>query len=107
MKLTAAKSYVENILSSRILDGEAMLFIINNHILDSEDRLLKKLSCPKRVADLVLETPGGAESLCTHCERNVLNTDFFDETEIIHRLDEDLNTCLKINRYNPIFRVIE
>ena len=84
-----------------------MLFIVNNRVLDPEGRLLKKLSCPKRVADLVLETPSGAESLCTHCERNVLNTDFFDESEIIHRLNKDPSICLKINRYNPTFQVIE
>ena len=27
------------------------------------------------------ETPDEAKSLCTHCERNVLNTDFFNESE--------------------------
>ena len=84
-----------------------MLYIQNSNVIDSEGRLLKKLSCPKRITDLVLETPNGAESLCTHCERNVLNTDFFDESEIIHRLGKDPSICLKINRYNPIFRVIE
>ena len=84
-----------------------MLYIQNSNVIDSEGRLLKKLSCPKRVTDLVFETPDEAESLCTNCERNVLNTDFFFETEIIHRLNKDPSICLKINRYNPIFRVIE
>ena len=84
-----------------------MLYIQNSNVIDSEGRLLKKLSCPKKITDLVIETPNGAESLCTHCERNVLNTDFFDESEIIHRLYKDSSICLKINRYNPIFRVIE
>ena len=84
-----------------------MLYIQNSNVIDSEGRLLKKLSCPKKITDLVLETPNAVESLCTHCERNVLNTDFFNESEIIHRLDEDPSICLKINRYNPIFRVIE
>ena len=83
-----------------------MLYIQNSNVIDSEGRLLKKLSCPKKITDLVLETPNGAESLCTHCERNVLNTDFFDESEIIHRLNIDPSICLKINRYNPTFRVI-
>ena len=84
-----------------------MLYIQNSNVIDSEGRLLKKLSCPKRITDLVLETPNAVESLCTHCERNVLNTDFFDDSEIIHRLNKDSSICLKINRYNPIFRVIE
>jgi hypothetical protein len=84
-----------------------MLYIQNSNVIDSEGRLLKKLSCPKRITDLVLESPDGAESHCTHCERYVLNTDFFNESEIIHRLDKDPSICLKINRYNPTFRVIE
>ena len=84
-----------------------MLYIQNSNVIDSEGRLLKKLSCPKKITDLVLETPNAVESLCTHCERNVLNTDFFDESEIIHHLNKDPSICLKINRYNPIFRVIE
>ena len=84
-----------------------MLYIQNSNVIDSEGRLLKKLSCPKKITDLVLETPNAVESLCTHCERNVLNTDFFDESEIIHRLNKDASICLKINRYNPIFRVSE
>jgi hypothetical protein len=84
-----------------------MLYIQNSNVIDSEGHLLKKLSCPKRITDLVFETPDEAGSLCTHCERNVLNTDFFNETEIIHRLNKDPSICLKINRYNPIFRLIE
>lgn len=84
-----------------------MLYIQNSNVIDSEGHWLKKLSCPKRVADLVFEAPDEAENLCTHCERNVLNTDFFDESEIIHRLNKDPSICLKINRFNPIFRVIE
>ena len=83
-----------------------MLYIQNSNVIDSEGRLLKKLSCPKKITDLVLETPNGAESLCTHCERNVLNTDFFNETEIIHLLNRDPSICLKINRHNPTFQVI-
>ena len=84
-----------------------MLYIQKRNVIDSEGRLLKKLSCPKRTTELVFETPNEAESLCTHCERNVLNTDFFCEPEIIQRINKDPSICLKINRYNPIFRVIE
>ena len=84
-----------------------MLYIQNSNVIDSEGRLLKKLSCPKRITDLVLETTDETESLCTHCERNVLNTDFFNESEIIRRLGKDPSICLKINRYNPTFQVIE
>ena len=84
-----------------------MLYIQNSNVIDSDGRLLKKLSCPKKIMDLVLETPNGIESFCTHCERNVLNTDFFDESEIIHRLNKDPSICLKINRYNPPFLLTE
>ena len=47
-----------------------MLYIQNSNVIDSEGRLLKKLSCPKKITDLVLETPDEAEGLYVHCERN-------------------------------------
>ena len=84
-----------------------MLYIQDSKLIDSEGSLLKKLSCSKRIMDLVFETLDEAESLCTYCERNVLNTNFFDESEIIRRLGKEPSICLLINRHNPTFRVIE
>jgi len=84
-----------------------MLTIKNNQVIDESGTMLKTLSCPRRISDADLENPHHPESRCTHCERDVINTDYLTEAQIIARLKEDPTTCLKINRYNPIFKVIE
>ena len=84
-----------------------MLTIKNNQVIDASGTTLKTLSCPRRISDADLENPRHAESRCTHCDRDVINTDYLTESQIIARLKEDPTTCLKINIYNPIFRVNE
>jgi len=84
-----------------------MLTIKNNQIIDAFGTTLKTLSCPRRITDEDLESPHARDSRCLHCDRDVINTDYLTEAHIIARLKEDPTTCLKINRYNPIFRVIE
>jgi len=84
-----------------------MLTIKNNQVIDASGSTLKTLSCPRRISDADLENPRHAESRCTHCDRDVINTDYLTEAQIIARLKEDPTTCLKINRFNPIFRVID
>jgi len=84
-----------------------MLTIKNKQVIDASGTMLKTLSCPRRISDADLENPHHPVSRCTHCERDVINTDYLTEAQIIARLKEDPTTCLKINRYNPIFRVIE
>ena len=84
-----------------------MLTIHNNQIIDEQGTVLKTVSCPKRILDSDLESPNASKSLCTQCDRDVINTDYLTEAQIIARLKEDPTTCLKINRYNPVFRVIE
>ena len=41
--------------------------------------------------------------LCSACDKNLLNTDHVSEIELIDTLTTDKDTCLVINRQNPIF----
>ena len=84
-----------------------MLTIQNNQIIDAQGNALKRLSCPRRILDTDLKSPHALNSRCTHCDRDVINTDYLTEDQIIALLKEDPTTCLKINRFNPIFRVVE
>lgn len=84
-----------------------MLTIRNNQIIDEKGTVLKTVSCPKRILDSDLESPNASKSLCTQCDRDVINTDYLSESQIIELLKEDPTTCLKINLYNPIFNVTE
>ena len=84
-----------------------MLKIRNNQIIDEKGTVLKTISCPKRILDSDLESPHASKSLCNHCDRDVINTDYLSESQIVELLKEDPTTCLKINLYNPIFKVID
>ena len=84
-----------------------MLTIRNSQIIDEQGTVLKTVSCPKRILDSDLETPSALISRCTHCDHNVINTDYLTEAQIIEQLKEDPTTCLKINRFNPIFSLLD
>jgi hypothetical protein len=84
-----------------------MLTIHNNQIIDEQGTVLKTISCPKRVSGSDLKSPNASKSLCTQCDRDIINTDYLTEAQIIEQLKEDPTTCLKINLYNPIFNVTE
>ena len=84
-----------------------MLTIRNNQIIDEQGTVLKTVSCPKRISGSDLESSNASKSLCTQCDRDVINTDYLTEAQIIEQLKEDPTTCLKINLYNPIFNVTE
>jgi hypothetical protein len=84
-----------------------MLTIRNNKIIDAKGTVLKTVFCPKQMTDADLKSPNAPKSQCTHCDRDVINTDYMTEPQIIEKLKEDPATCLKINLYNPIFKVID
>lgn len=84
-----------------------MLTIKDNQIIDTSGTTLKKLSCPLNISNTELDNPSHAKIRCTYCNRDVINTDYMTEPQIIEKLKEDPMTCLKINLYNPIFKVID
>ena len=84
-----------------------MLTIKNNKVIDASGTTLKTLSCPRRITDKDLESPHARDSRCLHCDRDVINTDYLTEAQIIEQLKEDPTTCLKINLFNPICNVTE
>lgn len=84
-----------------------MLTIQNNRIISENGTVLKTLSCPFKISDEDLDQTNSPKSRCRHCERTVVNTDYLTEGQLVKLLENDPSTCLKISRYNPIFRVIE
>ncbi len=60
--------------------------------------LLKKMQCPIDV-DWEKMEPGknDLEKICHHCNKSVLNTDFFTDEEVMFLLKRDGDKCLKVN----------
>jgi len=84
-----------------------MIKIQKNRLLKEEGKVIKTLSCPLRISNADLDRPQAPESQCLRCNRKVVNTDWLSELQLVALLEEDPSTCLKINRYNPIFQVVE
>jgi len=82
-----------------------MLKISNNQIIGDDGRVLKALSCPFKISNSDLRADTEISFECVKCSRPVYDTDRMQEIEIIDLLNSDPNTCLKINRLNPIFSI--
>lgn len=82
-----------------------MLKLIGNDIRDADGHFLKTLSCPKNASQDDLVEPRMRASECIYCDRIVVNTDFLSEAEIVSLLKSKPETCLQINRLNPVFSI--
>ena len=69
-------------------------------------KLLKTLSCPKKVQDADLERSDNEFLTCAACSRNVVDTDHMLEEELIELLEVKPDTCLRINLLNPLFQEV-
>ena len=69
-------------------------------------KLLKTLSCPRKVQDADLKRSADEFLTCAACSRKVVDTDHLLEEELIELLEGKPDTCLRINLVNPLFRAI-
>ena len=69
-------------------------------------KLLKTLSCPRKVQDDDLERSANELLTCIACNRSVVDTDHMLEEELIELLEVKPDTCLRINLANPLFQEI-
>ena len=67
-------------------------------------KLLKTLSCPRKVQDEDLEGSANKLLTCVACNRSVVDTDHILEDELIELLEVEPDTCLRINPANPLFQ---
>jgi hypothetical protein len=82
-----------------------MLKIKNKIIFDELGRELKKIECPYDVTLNELKQVDAQKLFCNRCSKNIIDTDFMSESQIIQVLKHDKECCLKINPVNPIFEV--
>jgi hypothetical protein len=84
-----------------------MIFIKRNRLYDETDGFLKELSCPLKITMLDLKNPESPISHCCQCERAVVNTDHMSEHQLVELLQKQPDTCININRFNPIFTITD
>ncbi len=81
-----------------------MLKIIDKDIFTEKGELLKTIDCPKKVSLKDLMKNKDKSLYCKNCEKNIIDTEYMSEENLINILKKDKNTCLKISRLNPMFR---
>ena len=80
-----------------------MLTVKNSKIYSDEGVLLKKIDCPKKVSLGSLIKKTDKYLLCSSCQKNLIDTNNVSEKELVDILTKDMDTCLAINRLNPMF----
>ena len=89
-------------------DGEGfdcgMFTIKNKSIFANDGTFLKTIDCPKNVNRSNLAQTSDHEFHCNSCHKTVIETDLLSEQEITQLLQVAPDTCLKISRFDPLFR---
>ena len=65
---------------------------------------LKTINCPLNVSEQDLLQVAETTFNCEKCAREVVQTDFLTEDEIIDLLTTNPDTCLKISVLDPLFK---
>ena len=84
-----------------------MLTVKDSNIYSDKGVLLKTISCPKKVSYRSLIRKTDKRMLCSTCHKNLLDTDNVSEEELVGTLIRDKDTCLVINRLNPMFNFLK
>ena len=84
-----------------------MLKIIDKNIYTEQGKFLKKIECPKRVTLRDLKQKKDNKLYCKNCERNIIDTNYISEENLISLLIKDKETCLKISLSNPMFGLVK
>ena len=87
------------------LKVSGMLTIKNEKIYAEDGTYLKTINCPLNVSDQDLHQISETKFSCEKCAKEVVQTDFLTEKQIIDLLTTNPDTCLKISLFDPLFRV--
>ena len=81
-----------------------MLVVRDNKIYTEDGQHLKTIHCPKKVSATALERVDYKTLHCLGCKDVVIDTDYLTEAEVVAKIAENADICLKISRFNPDFR---
>lgn len=83
-----------------------MLNIIDKKIFTEEGKYLKTIECPNKISASDLEQKDKQTLYCDNCEKDIIDTQYISEKELVNILKKNKDTCLKISRLNPMFRFV-
>ena len=81
---------------------------ITNTLYTDENKLIKKMHCPYpslKWGDLS-STDDSMSRFCSICESNVIETKEYSDTALLKLLQEEPETCLKIDWHQENIRIV-
>ena len=81
-----------------------MFTIKNKNIFANDGTFLKTIDCPQNAKPSSLTQTSDIKFHCNSCNKTVIETDLLSEQEITQLLRVAPDTCLKISRFDPLFR---
>ena len=70
---------------------------ITKELYTDKDDFIKSLQCPLKINWELLDPHNLYSKKCSHCERSIIDTQFFSDEEINEIVSLTPNTCLKID----------
>lgn len=83
-----------------------MIGLQGNRLYDGQ-KLLKELYCPDDYAKSAIQRSSESIIDCKTCGKTVHDTDYLSEDQIRQLIADNPDVCLRINPYNPIFKILE
>ncbi len=81
-----------------------MLTIKDKKIFSDDGTFLKVIDCPRGVSGSDLTQTSDHEFHCDKCEEQVVATDSLTEDSIVELITDKPEICLKVSRFDPLFR---
>ena len=81
-----------------------MLTIKDKKIFSDDGTFLTVIDCSRGVNGSDLTQLSDHEFRCDKCEKQIFATDFLTEDGIVELITDKPETCLKVSRFDPLFR---
>lgn len=79
---------------------------LKKEVYTDHGEFIKKMYCPFRVNWEDLERTTKESRTCKTCAHLIVDTEQLTDTEILHLVKENPNTCLKIDLHQPNITIV-
>jgi hypothetical protein len=79
---------------------------ITRTIYTDNGELIKKMNCPYKVHWDNLEINNSKVRMCNKCDREIINTEYISDDELLDMIKNNPDTCLKIDLNQNNIKII-
>lgn len=79
---------------------------ITKTVYTDTGEFVKQMHCPYKMQWAQLEVAGGAHRKCSKCDHLIADTGVLTDDELLKRVKDNPDTCLKIDLNQPNLKII-